>query len=455
MPTISSAGVGSGLDVQGLVSQLVAAERAPVASRLARQESSINVELSAFGRLKSAVSGLDSALETLAGDAVLDGRSVTVQDESVFNASVSSGAAMGTYDIEVQQLAQSHRLAAATPINPPGSDVGYGNLDLQLGSDSFTVVIDAGSPTLADIRNAINNATDNPGIIASIITVDGGEMLQLGSNRTGTDSEIQLSATGGDGGLNTLIADLGTVQNFQDAIIQINGNAVTSSSNSITGAIQGVTIDLASALPGQTRSLTVSRDNEGAIEAFESLVSAYNTYLDEANGLGGFNADTGRGGALIGDSILRGLNGQLRATLSQNFGAGNITSLQDLGISTAVDGTLSLDSSALGAALSNDFNGVQSFLTDTGGFAESIQAITTGYIESDGLIESRLDSLNERLDRVESGRDALDLRLERVRARYLSQFSALDAMLAQLQQTSNYLSQQLASLPGVNSGNSS
>ncbi len=449
MPSITSAGIGSGLDVQGLVSQLVAAERAPVANRLARQESAARLELSAFGRLKDTVAGLDTRFQTMSETSTLEGRSVTVEDEEIFTATVSSGAALGTYDIQVEQLAQSHRMATVTPIVPPDAPVGFGTLDLQLGSDAFSVEIDPGAQSLVNIRDAINNQVDNPGIVASIINVDGGAILQLGSDRSGSDSEIQISAGVADPGLTAFVALMDTSKNFQDAIVYINGNQVTSSSNSISSAIEGVVIDLKKALPGEAKSLQISRDQTDAVASMDGFISSYNTLVDVIKALGNFDPATGSSGPLNGDSVLRGLSNQLRVSLSANFGDGSIQSLLDLGITTAVDGKLSLDQSKLTTALSQDFNGVQSFLTGENGFAETLSAITSAYIGDDGLIDSRTASLDGRLERVDEKREALDYRLERIEARYLKQFSALDAMLSQLQLTSNYLSQQLASLPGV------
>lgn len=448
MPTISSAGVGSGLDVAGLVNQIVAAERTPVANRLSRQERSVNLELSAFGELKGVLSALNDKLAALTEPRVLEGRSATVQDESYFTATAESGAGIGSYDIEVQQLAESHRLATATPVNPPDSAVGYGTLTVQLGADSFDVTIDSGAQTLADIRSAINNAADNPGVVASIVNTDNGAVLQLSSDRSGADSQIQLSAAGGDGGLNTLIADFAQTEGFQDALIQINGNPVTSSSNTVTGAIEGVTISLLQTnTPGETFNLDVTRDNSAAVEDFQAFVDAYNEYVDKVQTFTQFNAESGTAGALNGDALLRGLSNQVRVALSDSYGGGATTALSQLGISLDVEGKMSLDEDQLNTALAQDFNGVSSFLADAGGFAESLDTLINSYIETDGMLSLRVEGLNDRLERISDQRDALDLRMEQVEARYLKQFTALDSMLAQMQQLSGYLSQQLASLP--------
>ena len=454
MPTLSSAGIGSGLDVNGLVAQLVAAERVPAATRIARAQSSIQLELSAFGQFRSALSGIDASLTALTDAPSLDARTATSQDEDVFTVSASAGAAIGEFAIEVQQLAFGHRLASNTPVSPAGSDVGYGTLDITLGSDNFTVDIDSTAQTLADVRNAINNASDNPGVQATLLNTDAGTVLQLTSDRTGSSSEIQISASGGDGGLTTLVGDLGVAQNFQDAIVEVNGYQVTSASNTLGDVLDGVTINLLEARPGESFNLSVSKDQTAATEAMKSFVQSYNLYVDQADNLGRYDPGSASAGPLNGDSILRNANNQLRQLLSGNFGDNGL-SLSDFGIELDVEGRLSLDETQFQDAVAADFEAFRNFLDGDEGFATSLQTATTRYIEDDGVLDGRVESLNSRLDRLEVSEQRLDDRIARIEERYLRQFAALDAVLAQLQQTSSYLSQQLASLPGVANNNGS
>lgn len=448
MATISSAGVGSGLDINSLVAQLVAAERAPAANRLTRQESSIRVELSAFGQFRNALSAFDTALDKLSNSETLDGRSGESSDEDVFSVTTQSGAALGRFSVQVEQLAQAHRLASTTPYTSVDEAVGYGTLELNLGGDSFSVEIDAAAQSLAEVRDAINNAADNPGVRATILNTDAGAILQLSSDRTGADSEIQLSSSGGDGELNTLIANLGQTQAHQEAIAYVDGYQVTSSSNTLDGVLQGVSINLNEARPGEVFELNVSRDDSAAVEVIKEFVNTYNSFVDQAKSLGGYNADTEVAGTLNGDSILRGATNQLRQALTRSYGE-NGEFLSAFGIELDVDGRLSFDEGELSATLNDDFGKLRDFLSGEDGFVASLQGITGGYVDDDGIIGGRVDSLNQRLDRIEERNEALDARMERIEARYLAQFSALDVMLAQLQQTSSYLSQQLASLPGV------
>ena len=174
--------------------------------------------------------------------------------------------------------------------------------------------------------------------------------------------------------------------------------------------------------------------------------------MDQAKSLGGYNADTEVAGTLNGDSILRGATNQLRQALTSSYGEGD-EFLSAFGIELDVDGRLSFDETELSSVLDADFSKLRDFLSGDDGFVASLQGITGGYVDDDGIIGGRVDSLNQRLDRIEERNEALDARMERIEARYLAQFSALDVMLSQLQQTSSYLSQQLASLPGVANSN--
>ncbi len=456
MPTISSAGVGSGLDVAGLVNNLVSAERQPFALQLNRQESRTNFQLSGLGALKSAIDQLNAALGKLDDPDVISARQTSVADDSYFSATASPGAGIGSYQVEVLQLVQSHRMTTATPLASADAEVGEGRLDISLGGQNFSVDILAGATSLSDIRDAINGAADNPGVVATIINGDAGAVLVLGSGDTGSESEIQIAAAGGSSaGLNDLVNDLATTRGFQDAQIRIDGQLITSSSNTVTGAIDGLSISLKQSTAGASLDLTVQRDDAAFSESVKAFVEAYNAYLDTAQTLGSADASGEGAGSLNADSMLRGLRSQLRISLSESYGGGATNTLGELGISLDVDGRMSLDESALADAIASDASGVRNFFSGSGSFTETLTQLAGRYVDGDGVISARMDTLNAQLERISDRREALDLRMEQVEARYLKQFTALDAMLAQMQQVSSYLSQQLANLPGVRSGGSS
>lgn len=443
--TISSAGIGSGLDVNGLVTQLVAAERAPAAARISRQESTTRTEISAFGQLRSSLANFQTALTTAGSLETTEARSFSLSQEDFLDLSVEPDAALGSYDIIVERLATSGRSANQTPVDPSAA-VGMGTLDLNLGSDSFSISIADANADLFDLRDAINDAVDNPGLRATVINVDGGSVLSLSSSRTGNQSDITLSGTGD---LGTFAADIAQTTSGLDSQIRIDGLLKTSDSNAISDAIEGVTLSLLQADLGQTTTITVSRDDSVLRESLTEFVDAYNSFANTADSLGGFNEAAGRAGALNGNSLLRSVESQLRNAITGDYGGFRAS---EFGLRFDSQGKLQLDAEALDTALASRRDDLQSWWSSEAGLVAGVGDLIDTQLDDDSSLSSREESLQNRLDALSERRDRLDVRMARVETRLFRQFGALDANLAQLQFTSNALAQQLASLPQINSG---
>lgn len=460
MAGIQAAGIGSGLDIASLVSQLVAAERQPLDARLDRRSSAVNVELSALGVLRGALGALRDALAPLRTTTAFAVRSAASSKEDVFTASATGALAPGTYDVEVSSLATAHRLASAAYAAGGAAYVGSGTLTIGVGGDSFSVEVAAGAGTLADIRNAINGAADNSGVTASIINEVGGSRLVLTARQTGAASIIEVTQSGGDGGLAALTFDpnaplaggLTQTTAAADAVVFVNGFEHRSASNSVTGAIDGLTLTLRAADPGTTHLLTVTDDTSTVTTRIRKFVTDYNATARVFADLQRYDSATGRAGALIGDAFVRGLEGQLRRDVTGSLGDGSgetYTSLAALGIRTDATGQLTLDESRLSAALATDFDGVATLFGGAEGLAARAHARLEAALASGGSLTSRTDELNRRARQIGLDREAVDRRMESVEARYQAQFNALDTLLAQLQSTSLYLDQQLASLQSL------
>ena len=459
MGTIFSSGVGSGLDVAGLVSQLVTAEGAAPSARLDREEASLQAELSAFGSLRSSLDELRSALDSLQSLNSFRGRQVTLSGTDYLSATADSSSVPGSYDIEVELMASAHRLAS-DPYADADTEVGTGTLTVTAGSSgAFGVVIDSTNNTLAGIRDAINDASNNVGVLATIINGVDGSRLILSSSKTGVNNPITVTETGGDGGLAPLVYDpLNMITNMtevdpaQDARILINGFAVESSSNSVSGAVDGLEIELiAENLPGETTNLSVSFDREGSREAVTGLVDAYNAYLDATAELTSFDVESETRGPLFGESILRSLSFQLRQEFTATITglAGPFDNLLDIGITTDLDGKLSLDTAKLNAAFAEDFDAVGTLFADqTNGVANRLDALLDPYLATGGLLDARTDGIDASIQDISDRREALNTRLLAVEERLFRQFNALDTLLAELQSTSGFLTQQLDNLPG-------
>ena len=450
MASITSAGVGSGIDVASLVNQLVAAERQAPAARLSAAQSKAQTQLSAFGTFRSALAGLQDAAKALR-DGGTGTLKATASETGYVNLVTTTAAAAGSYRLEVVQLAKAHKLASGTYASS-STVVGEGTLSLSVGGESFDVVIDSSNSTLAGIRDAINSASDNSGVRASLLNTSAGVRLTLTSTQTGADGALVVTHGSGETALDGLVYDpqggstLSQLDPAQDAKIRLDGYDFESSTNVFSDAVEGLTITATKAEPGKELSLDVARDAAAAKTAVESFVGRYNALNATIATLGRYNATTKDAGPLLGDSTLRGLSQQLRAVLSDGLESGTFTHLSQIGVSFAADGSLKTDATKLSAALDGDPAAVSQLLGKDG-LGTRVFDLAAPFLASDGRIQSRQDAANARLKDLAKQQTALDDRMTRVQARYQTQFGALDTIIAQMKTTSTYLTQQLANLP--------
>lgn len=443
MAGISSAGIGSGLNVNDLVGKLVAAERAPAENRINAAETTAKAQISAFGALKAALSGLDGALKKLDDAGSLPGRKASVPENAGFTASAASSAALGSYSITVEQLASAQKLQSAAVA--AGTLVGNGTLTFQVGGgDSFDVTIDAGKGTLADIRDAINAQAAGKGVSATLVNGDAGQVLVLSADKTGSAGALTISASGGNGGLSVLATSGGTLTEAtpaQDAKVIVDGITRTSSTNTLSDLIDGVSLTLTKAAPGQAFALDVSSDASTLKASMLGFISAYNTALGALRTQSAAGGEGKLAGALSGDAAPRAITSALRNAIGNNYG-----DLTALGLKTAVDGSLSLDGSKFDAAIAANPGAVKNLLGDDAGLGKNIRDMLHNYVGDQGLLTDRSKSLTDRLTALSQQRSDLDARMDRIESAYMRQFTALDAMMAQMQSTSTYLNQQLGLL---------
>ena len=463
---VSAPGVGSGLDVNSLVEQLVAAERRPVANRIGLAEARTNAELSAVGKVKSALSDFQSKLEALKDIDNFQQRTVDLSSEDFISVTADSSAVKGSYEIEVQQLATRQKLSSAAYLGPD-QVIGTGLLSFTVGGEAFAVNIVDGENTLADIRDAINDAADNTGLQATIVTADDGSRLIFSSAETGSANTITIQASGGDGWLAAFNYDpnagfnpVTELEAAQDAIAVVEGFTVTSSSNNIDSAIEGLGIDLLAAEIGTTTTVDIGFDEAAANAALVAFVNAYNGLASTIDEVTAFDSESGVAGALLGDSIVRDIESALRRELSNVVGdpfTDPFTLLAEIGITTSLDGKLEIDSAKSAEAIELDFDGVgRLFANEDEGIAVRLDEIIGTMLESTGTISLREERLGDRLDDLKDQLDRLDERMVTVQARLFDQFSALDTLLAQFSSTSQFLTSQLANLPtpqAPNTGN--
>ena len=332
------------------------------------------------------------------------------------------------------------------------------------------MIIPPTSNTLADVRDAINGASGNPGIAATLVTVDaagGGTetRLSLGAANTGTLNTITITALDDDGdhlnnaGLSQLVFDpggsgvthLSETNAAVDAQIRIDAQLLTAQSNVIDFAIEGITLNLVKASPGIETTLSVAVNNASAISAVTAFVQSYNSVRTTINDLTVFDPVTSRGGLLLGDSGVRSISGGLQRELGATVAGieSDFSTLAELGIATQTDGTLTLDSGVLTSALDSDRTGVASLLSSDEGIATRLSTLVGGFANATGVLDQRSDALEARLRDISSQRETLARRMSAREDSLLRRFSVMDAIVAQLQGTSSFLTQQLTALSSL------
>ena len=433
---LTAAGIGSGLDIESMISQLMALERRPL-QQIQQRKNDVRVEISANGQLKGAISRFQSAAKALTDRDALNGVSAKSSDEAVVTVSAGSSADTGSHAITVTRLATTHRLSSAA-FADADTAIGTGTLDIAVGGNTLSLNLADGNNTLAQVRDAINADPANPGVTASIITVDAGARLILTSNETGLANAISVTPGGGLAGMT-----LSEVEPALDAQLKVDGFDITSASNTVSGAIAGVTLTLKAA---GSASVDFTSDSSGIGDAAQEFVNAY-------NGLRG-NIKALRRTSLAGDSILLGIERSVNARLSSGVAMPDASNgfLFEAGITFDKEGDLNFDSAKLADAMAADPDRVfDLFGAEATGMGVVLDGFLDRYVAAEGLIDSRIESLESRDRTLDARVESAEFRLEKTEARLRKQFTALDSLLGQLQVTSSFLSQQLLSLPGAGS----
>jgi len=452
MATITALGIGSGLDANSIVEQLMVLEQQPLIN-LQQKEAGYQAELSALGQLRSAVSSFKSAADELNSASDFNVFAVTSADTAKFTASAGSSAAVGTFDIEVQSLAQAQKQGSKSFSDPDTvvSGLNAGDkIKITIGSDAFSVEI--GGKTLNEIAAAINAASDNVGVTASVLQEDASNYyLTLSSDDSGTANIMTIAyedSVGSPLGTDPLL--MNQTQAAADAQIEVDGTyTVTRSSNTITDVFSGITLNLLETSASAVK-LDVTHDSDAVSSAITGLADAYNSLQSTISALGA-------GGLSSNGSTLRALQNQIRSVFNTfpTGLSGNYSYLSDVGISFEKDGTLSTDSTTLSSAISTNLDSVtELFSDDDQGFAFRLSELLDNVLDDDGLIDAKEDGINSQIDSAQDAQVDLQFRLEKVEARYRAQYAALDTLMANLSTTSGFLDQQLSILANLIPGNS-
>ncbi len=456
MATITSLGVGSGLDLTGLLDQLQDAERGKLAP-ITRQKEQQQAKISAFGQLQTSLNGFQDALAKINDPKLYQSLSANVRGDAI-KATTTASALPGSYRVEVSQLATSGTLASNRITGEKNAALdlqGATAIRLNFGN-SDTIKIDlAADSSLTDIRDAIN-ANKEAGVNATIINDGTGYRLALSSKTTGADASIASFGFVDAAGATVagpFAEDAATKQAGEDAALTVNGIAISNANNQIEGAIQGVTLNLAelSIADGETATSTVNveRDTLKQREAISGFVKAFNDLKGTIGKLTSFNGDSETAGELVGDSTVRTIESRLRSVLTGGVAGGELSTLNQLGITLQRDGTLEMDDDTISDLVANNPQALSDFFVggEAGnGLAAQLDSTVERMLGDNGVVklaisgaENRVKSLDERYERME-------VTIERTISRYRTQFGQLDSMIAQMNSMSTYLTQQFDAL---------
>lgn len=450
MAGISFGGVGSGLDIAGIVNQLVAAERSAPAQRINRVLARSNAQLSALGTFRASADALKKQAAAL-GASGLSQFSVTAQKDAPFTAVASGTPLTGQYAVTVQQQATAQTLRS-TAFGSTDSTVGTGTLRITVGDTAFDIEVAEGDNALSAVANAINRAADNSGVNARVVNADDGAYLVLASRNSGSDNTITVEALNAAGGLDALAysgvpgTGLTEIQPALDAQIEIDGLTITRGSNTFDDVIPGVSLTVTDQQPGEAFTVNVAADSDKTIAKLNALVAAYNATIGVATDLTRFDAASGKAGTLQGDATLRGATSQLRNALNTSQAENPLAVMSAIGFSTATDGKITLDAAKLRTALAENPNAVEQLLTGKGGFAERLTSVLDGYLGTDGRLDAKRQGLDANVKRAQADQANLDRRMDVVRTNLQRQFGALDTLVGQMSVTSSFLEGQLARL---------
>jgi flagellar hook-associated protein 2 len=452
---------GSVIDVSSLVSQLVAATQDPQETIISNQTQAVTTQISAVGTLQSALSTFQSSLSALDTPSAFGSETASSSDPTAFTATAGSDAALGSYDVTVSQLAQAQQLVSNAFAGGSSATVGTGTLQLSLGGTSFTVTVNSSNDTVAGLAAAINSASGNPGIEASVVTGTDGAHLVLTSSLTGASNTIQVTETDSGDGLSALTYGGTNTDNYtqesapQDAELTIAGVSYASASNTVTDALSGVTLSLTgTTTSGTTTSpatLSVSTNTSSIESNIDAFVTAYNTLQGTLSSLGSYDSTTDTAGTMMGSPLLLEVQSQIQSALYSIVDTGSPTynSLASIGITTNSDGTLSVNNATLSAALSSNFSAVSQLFSGSAGVATSLNSQITTDLGSNGPISSTSQTLVQQENALTQQSNQLQTQMNALSASLTQQYASLNTLLSSLQTTSSYLTQAFATLPQV------
>ena len=465
MATITSAGAGSGIDLESVISASVAAKKTQLQQPITTKKTNTQITLTGVGQLKSAISTFDTTLAKLSTPGAFNKRAINITqdtDDPILKISSNTDASNGQYNVTVNKLATTSKIEGTFASSTSSLITEDGTLTISAGDgNEFTVDVKKGD-TLQQIRKRINNASDNFGLTANIVnTSDGKAKLVIDSGVTGAGNDLKISGSTTE--LKMFEADtssatavsgssMSRTQQSTDAEIDVDGNILTSDTNTFKDKVQGLDItvlrvsDKDSDGNLKSNKVDITTDKSAIKTLVQEFVTAYNTLIDKCTELGKRNTIVGGesqddGGALAGDSMPRSIRTLMANTVMEpNSEMTGINSIFQLGIKMDNDGKLSVDSDKFDDALDDNYEQVVALFSGETGVAGKLQTSLKEYTKTGGLISQRQDQLNSDLRDLSSREATAADQLEKYEANLRAQYGSLDTLLAQMQSSASYLS---------------
>ncbi|MFE8644611.1 flagellar filament capping protein FliD [Sphingomonas sp. NCPPB 2930] len=443
---ISSVGIGSGIDVKTIVSQLVALEKRPLTT-LQTQEASIQSQVSTFSQLKSLTSTFADAASALTRDSGWNSMTVGSTDAASANASVTGIAGAGSYSFEVSKLAQAQTSVSNTAV-ATGTAFGSGTLTIKVGTNLAVDVTlaDGDDTSLAGIASKINDK--NAGVVATVITDSSGQRLMLRGSTTGADRSFTATVSSGFAMAPAGALNFTATQAAQNTEATLNGLAISSATREFSEVIPGLKFTASKVTTGPV-GLTVTADTATTKKGIQAFVDAYNAINDLLSSSTKYDADTKTAGLLQGDSTALNLQSILRTMVGAATKGGAYETLSDIGVAVQRGGRLTVDSTKLDKALAADAAGVKNlFANATGsdadkGIAVKFKTLTSAMLSLDGSFNAKTDALAAADKRNQSEQDRVNARAAALEKRLNAQYTALDTQMASLTSLNSYISQQV------------
>lgn len=453
MTGITSAGAASGIDLESVISASVNARKAQVQQPITTKKTNTQITLSGMGQLKSAIASYVTTLKEMAKPDAFNKRAVNIvqdKDNPVLKVESKAGASNGQYNITVNKLATTSKFEGTFDSSTDPLATEDGILTFKAGDKTFSVDVKAGD-SLQSVRKKINNNGDNFGLTANIInTSDGKAKLVMDSGVSGTGKDLQIS--GNSAGLSGFASSLTQTQTASNAEIVVDGNTLTSDSNTFDGTIMGLKVTVLRESDKDTdgnvksNKVDVATDKDGIKSMVKSFIDGYNGLVSKSDALGKRNTmvageSKDDGGPLAGDSVTRSVTNLMSNTIiSSSDNSNSFSSIFQLGVKMDNKGTLSLDNEKFGEALEKNFEQVVAIFGGEKGVAGKMATALEGYSKSGGLLAQREDSLNSELRSLAQKEADASEQLVKYEASLRARYAGLDTLIAKMNQSASYLS---------------